>query len=118
MHPEGLAAPQDGMTDRFHACLIPTRAGATSRHRPRPPTGSTPLVGVFARHRDEIDSMVTFEKRMQSDDVLNALAVSLKQQLGFAVEEGKKAAGKLNRPVFFGDEGAFLRKYEIDAFHP
>ena len=25
---------------------------------------------------------------------------------------------KLHRPVFFGDEGEFLRKYEIDAFHP
>lgn len=55
---------------------------------------------------------------MQSDDVLAVLAHDLQEQAGFQVESGKKAAGKLNRPVFFGDEGEFLRKYEIDAFHP
>ncbi len=35
---------------------------------------------------------------------------------GFAVEQGKKKMGKLPRPVFFGDEGTYLRTYEIDAF--
>jgi hypothetical protein len=29
--------------------------------------------------------------------------------MGFEVEEAKRKAGKLSRPVFFGDEGTFLR---------
>ena len=34
----------------------------------------------------------------------------------FTAERGKNKLGKLPRPVFFGDEGTFLRTYEIDAF--
>lgn len=52
---------------------------------------------------------------MESNDVLTAIAAGLTAS-GFAVEQGKKE-GKLRRPVFFGDEGTFLRTYEIDAFH-
>src|SRR5687767_2698519 len=36
----------------------------------------------------------------------------------YVVEQGKTKAGKLPRPVFFGDESAYLRTYEIDAFEP
>jgi len=53
---------------------------------------------------------------MQSDDVLRVLADDLDAKLGFTVERGKKKLGKLPRPVFFGDEGSYLRNYEIDAF--
>jgi len=52
---------------------------------------------------------------MESDDVLRALTSGL-LQLGFEIEQGKTKAKKLPRPVFFGDEGTFLRTYEIDAF--
>lgn len=83
-----------------------------------PPTWVQALADIFANHKSEIDSMVDHQKRMQSNDVLAVLAADLQEQAGFQVESGKKAAGKLNRPVFFGDEGEFLRKYEIDAFHP
>ena len=38
--------------------------------------------------------------------------------VGFEVEQGKAKTGKLPRPVFFGDQGSFLRTYEIDAFDP
>jgi hypothetical protein len=54
---------------------------------------------------------------MESNDVLQVIASAL-AGLGFAVEQGKGKAGKLPRPVFFGDEGTFLRTYEIDAFEP
>jgi hypothetical protein len=54
---------------------------------------------------------------MQSNDVLGVIAAGL-EALNFTVETGKQKAGKLPRPVFFGDEGAFLRTYEIDAFEP
>jgi hypothetical protein len=54
---------------------------------------------------------------MESNDVLAVIANDL-QQVGFDVEQGKQKAGKLPRPVFFGDEGTYLRTYEIDAFEP
>lgn len=54
---------------------------------------------------------------MKSDDVLAVLQPEL-LELGYDVESGKQHVGKLHRPVFFGDEGAHVRKYEIDAFNP
>jgi hypothetical protein len=80
-----------------------------------PPAWVAPLVAVFAANRAHIDSAVTHAKRMESNDVLDVIATGL-QTLGFVVEQGKKKAGKLPRPVFFGDEGTYLRTYEIDAF--
>jgi len=82
-----------------------------------PPDWVAPLVGVFAAVQEDIDSMVIHEKPMQSDDVLRVLADGL-LSLGFVVETGKAKTGKLPRPVFFGDEGAYLRTYEIDTFEP
>src|SRR6266545_3687405 len=82
-----------------------------------PPDWVVPLVGVFTANRAQIDSAVVHEKRMESNDVLRVLAHGL-TGLGFVVEQGKQKAGKLPRPVFFGDEGTFLRTYEIDTFEP
>jgi hypothetical protein len=75
-----------------------------------------PLVGVFHRHRQKIDSLVVHEEPMRSDAVLAVIADDLEGDLGFQVERGKRKPGKLHRPVFFGDRGSFLRAYEIDAF--
>ncbi len=80
-----------------------------------PPAWVASVTATFSKHRPEIDSAVAHATRMESDDVLQALSQDL-AGLGFAVEQGKKKAGKLPRPVFFGDEGNFLRTYEIDAF--
>jgi hypothetical protein len=82
-----------------------------------PPAWVDSLVSVFNSNQAQIDSAVVFEKRMESDDVLSVVAPGL-ADLGFAVEQGQKKVGKLPRPVFFGDEGTFLRTYEIDAFEP
>jgi len=60
--------------------------------------------------------MVAHEKRMESDDVLRCIADDLEADMGFKIERGKNKLGKLPRPVFFGDEGTYLRTYEIDAF--
>ena len=62
--------------------------------------------------------MVEHAKRMESNDVLRVLADDLETKMGFTVERGKKRLGKLPRPVFFGDEGSYLRTYDIDAFDP
>ena len=82
-----------------------------------PPDWVAPLVSVFTLARAQIDSAVVHEKRMESNDVLRVLGDGLVGQ-GFVVEQGKQKAGKLPRPVFFGDEGTFLRTYEIDTFEP
>jgi hypothetical protein len=85
----------------------------------RPPPSWVPaLISVFQAHRAEIDSLVVHPKRMESDDVLRVLADDLETDMGFTVERGKKKMGKLPRPVFFGDQGTYLRTYEIDAFQP
>jgi hypothetical protein len=82
-----------------------------------PPDWVAPVVAVFTASRPQIDSAVVHPKPMQSNDVLGVIASGL-QALNFTVETGKQKAGKLPRPVFFGDEGKFLRTYEIDAFEP
>jgi hypothetical protein len=38
--------------------------------------------------------------------------------LGFQVETSKQKAGKINRPVFYGENGVPQLNYQIDAFHP
>jgi hypothetical protein len=81
-----------------------------------PPDWVEPLIGVFETHQAEIDSKLVHEHPMESNDVLAVLAGGLEQKLHFEVEKGKKKAGKLPRPVFFGDRGTYLRTYEIDAF--
>jgi len=83
-----------------------------------PPNWVDPLIGVFHANQAEIDSRLVHEEAMKSDLVLEALADDLEKALGFEVERGKKKEGKLQRPVFFGDRGRFLRAYEIDAFQP
>jgi hypothetical protein len=82
-----------------------------------PPDWVDPLVSIFAAARANIDSAVEHAKPMQSDDVLKELEPGL-IGLGFVVEQGKTKTAKLPRPVFFGDEGKFLRTYEIDTFEP
>jgi hypothetical protein len=82
-----------------------------------PPAWVEGVVAAFAANRGAIDSAVVHEKRMESNDVLGVIEGDLRK-LGFDVEQGKQKAGKLPRPVFFGDEGTYLRTYEIDAFEP
>lgn len=81
-----------------------------------PPAWVDELTDIFATSRGSIDSMVEHPKRMESNEVLRLLADDLETKMEFTVERGKKQLGRLPRPVFFGDEGSYLRTYEIDAF--
>jgi hypothetical protein len=83
-----------------------------------PPAWVQPLVGIFANNRERIDSLVVHDDPMVSNDVLRVISDDLENDMRFIVERGKTKLGKLPRPVFFGDEGTYLRTYEIDAFHP
>ncbi len=84
--------------------------------RTEPPPGFVEdMVGVFRRHEEEI-STETNDKGLKSDDVLALLAPDLRE-IGFQVEASKKKVDKLQRPVFFGDNGTPTLQYEIDAYH-
>jgi hypothetical protein len=81
-----------------------------------PPTFVEDLVSVFRKHEDEIATEIN-DKGLRSDDVLSILGTDL-LDLGFQVEASKKRADKLERPVFFGENGIPTLRYEIDAYHP
>jgi hypothetical protein len=81
-----------------------------------PPAFIAPIISAFRTHEPSICTK-TLSKGLTSDDVLGVLRDDL-TALGFQVEQGKTAAGKIKRPVFFGENGVADLQYEIDAFHP
>ena len=56
-------------------------------------------------------------KGLTSDAVLGVLHSQL-EALGFQVEKGKVREQKIERPVFFGENGVPALRYQIDAYHP
>lgn len=85
--------------------------------RTEPPTEFvTPIVQLFTDHAPSISTLGR-EKGLTSDAVLSELRRDLRA-MGFDVEQGKAAASKIKRPVFFGENGVPTLQYEVDAFHP
>lgn len=80
-----------------------------------PPDFLSSVVAAFQANLGEI-STVEQEKGLTSDVVLAVMRQGL-VGLGFDVEAGKKAAQKIKRPVFFGENGRPELQYEIDAYH-
>jgi hypothetical protein len=76
------------------------------------------VVGFLAVVNAAESAVSTAEARtgLTSDAVLQHLAPGLRAS-GFVVETGKTAAGKIRRPVLFGENGRPAVSYEIDAFH-
>ena len=84
--------------------------------RTEPPPGFVEdVVAVFRHHEKAIATEVN-DKGLKSDDVLAVLGPDL-TNLGFQVEASKKKVDKLQRPVFFGENGIPTLRYEIDAYH-
>lgn len=81
-----------------------------------PPAFVEDVVAVFRQHEGEI-ATETNAKGLKSDDVLAVLGPDL-ASIGFQVEASKKKVDKLQRPVFFGENGRPTVQYEIDAYHP
>ncbi len=81
-----------------------------------PPSFVLEIVDVFRKHEQAI-STVSLEKGLVSNVVLATVAGDLKS-LGFLVETGKQTAEKIDRPVFFGENGVPTRRYQIDAYWP
>lgn len=81
-----------------------------------PPTFVPAIIDVFKIHEERI-ATTALEKGLQSDGVLAVLHDDL-IALGFQVESGKMKAQKIERPVFYGNNGLPTVKYEIDAYNP
>jgi len=74
------------------------------------------IIRIFEKHEGSIGTM-NLVKGLTSDQVLARLNEDLRA-LGFSIELDKTHAGKLRRPVFFGENGHPARQYEIDGYHP
>ena len=71
---------------------------------------------VFRKNEEKI-STVELTKGLTSDAVLAIVRDDL-VALGFEVEGGKKREDKIERPVFFGENGSATLRYQIDAYNP
>jgi len=89
---------------------------ATFPRTEAPPEWVRGVVSVFERHSVEIDSEAR-EKGLTSDEALALLAPDL-EAIGFSVERGKQAHQKIERPVFFGENGVPTVRYQVDGYHP
>jgi hypothetical protein len=74
------------------------------------------LVEVVSTVEPTISTVATPPVHPSSDDVLRATAPGM-MAVGYAVEANKTMAGKIRRPVLFGENGQASVAYEIDAFH-
>jgi hypothetical protein len=93
---------------------VPIRFTSFPRTLP-PPKFITNVISAFQSNDARI-GLASAEKGFGSDRVLQILADELKL-LGFDVESSKKAAGKIYRPVFFGEGGKPSLRYEVDAYN-
>jgi hypothetical protein len=83
-------------------------------NRTAPPDSVSELVGVVRGCAPSIDSRAA--GGLSSNAVLTILRPGL-VALGYKVEEGKVKAGRIPRPVLFGENGSERLAYEIDPVH-
>jgi hypothetical protein len=69
------------------------------------------LVQVFRSQGSTIETR-RLEKGLTSDEVLSVLRKDL-VGLGFEVEAGKRKRDKIERPVFFGENGRLFRSASL-----
>lgn len=74
------------------------------------------LVELFQSHEAAI-STTALMKGLTSDEALAVLAADL-VGIGFEVEKGKRKDQKIERPVFYGENGKPTLNYQIDAYQP
>jgi hypothetical protein len=86
-----------------------------SRTEP-PPLFVAGIVTAFQTCEESVCSE-RLAKGLTSDQVLQILRPHL-EALGFQVEAGKNKTDKIERPVFYGENGVPALRYQIDAYHP
>lgn len=79
-----------------------------------PPSFVHPVVESFQQVEQQIGT-AALQKGLTSDEVLRLLHPHLK---GLGFESGKRKNEKIDRPVFYGENGRPSLNYQIDAFHP
>lgn len=84
-------------------------------HNEKPLTWVDDLLHVVKAAEDAICTHVPRDG-LTSDTVLLALADGMRS-IGYDVERGKTTAGKVRRPVLFGENGITTVTYEVDAAH-
>lgn len=80
-----------------------------------PPQFGLSIVELFEEIAETIDSEATAGQ--PSDKVMARLRPAL-ERLGFRVEKGKSAEGKIVVPVLFGRKGKILKCFNADAHAP
>ena len=73
------------------------------------------IISVFISHEKEISTSILI-KGLESNQVLKILCSGF-QTLNFEVETGKISSQKIHRPVFYGENGLPILRYEIDAYN-
>lgn len=81
-----------------------------------PPAFVGEIIPIFQSHETEI-ATIELQKGLTSDGVLTIIRNDLRA-IGFEVELGKRKDQKIERPVFFGENGHPVVRYQIDAYHP
>lgn len=82
----------------------------------RPPAFIDSIVSVFQNRESQIGTL-SLSKGLTSNEVLSVLLADL-QKLGFQIETGQTKDDKIDRPVFFGENGIPDLRYQIDAYNP
>jgi hypothetical protein len=80
-----------------------------------PPVFIPRIIDAFRACEPEICTL-TLNKGLTSDEVLTQLRPHLKA-LEFEIEAGKQKEDRIERPVFYGENGIPTLKYQIDAYH-
>ena len=94
-----------------------SRIRFTSYPKTQPPNGFIlPVVAAFQSNEAKIGTENN-KKGLTSDEVLQVLAGEL-EAAGWKVEKGKLRSQKIDRPVFYGENGKPALNYQIDAYHP
>lgn len=112
---------QSGLFGRQHASPVRGTTKSTVRYstfpQTEPPPDHTEEVVALFRKYERLISTIDLDKGLTSDEVLRHFAGDLRS-LGFEVEAGKQKLQKINRPVFFGENGKPTLNYQIDAYQP
>lgn len=80
-----------------------------------PPSFIPAVINAFTLKEAQIATKA-LKKGLISNEVLLILKPQL-ELIGFAVEGGKTKLGKIERPVFYGENGKPILSYQIDAYH-
>ena len=80
-----------------------------------PPAYVGQVVEVFQSNEEQV-STVRLAKGLTSDHVLAVLRDDL-VRIGFEVESGKAKSDKIERPVFYGENGVPALLYQVDGYH-